>query len=53
MRPTIVSTIVYGKPYTPSLVREPINGAREEVKRKRNAACPFGVATLGRFVPVL
>lgn len=30
-----------------------ISGANVEVSRNRNAACPFGVATLGMLVPVL
>ena len=30
-----------------------MSGASAEVRRKRNAAWPFGVATEGRFVPVL
>ena len=30
-----------------------MSGASAEVSRKRNAACPFGVATLGKLVPVL
>jgi hypothetical protein len=30
-----------------------MSGATAEVRRNKKAACPFGVATLGMFVPVL
>jgi hypothetical protein len=30
-----------------------IRGAKEEVNKNRNAACPLGVAILGILVPVL
>ena len=30
-----------------------MSGASDDVNKKRNAACPFGVAILGMFVPVL
>jgi|TARA_B100000459_G_C8489959_1_gene162529 hypothetical protein len=32
---------------------KPIKGANDDVSKKRNAAWPFGVATLGKLVPVL
>lgn len=52
--PTVVKTMVYGKALTTILKYDnPIIGANEEVSKNKNAACPFGVATLGRFVPVL
>ena len=54
IKPTIESTIVYGKAIT--TIRRydrSIKGANDDVSRNRNAACPFGVATLGIFVPVL
>ena len=39
--------------YTILMYDKLINGARDEVSKNKNAAWPFGVATLGRFVPVL
>ena len=30
-----------------------MSGAKEDVSKNRKAACPFGVAILGIFVPVL
>ena len=53
MYPTIDKTIVYGSAiYTILRYERFINGAKDEVKRNRKAAWPFGVATLGIFVPV-
>ena len=53
MYPTIDKTIVYGSAiYTILRYERLINGASEEVNKNRNAACQFGVATLGILVPV-
>ena len=53
MYPTIDKTIVYGSAiYTILRYERLINGASEEVNKNKNAACPFGVATLGILVPV-
>ena len=52
--PTIDKTIVYGRAIMTILKYDKlINGASEEVNKNKNAACPFGVAILGIFVPVL
>ena len=51
--PTILKTIVYGKAIKTILMYDKlINGARDDVNKNKNAACPFGVAILGIFVPV-
>ena len=54
INPTMLSTIVYGRAIITILMYERlIKGARDEVKRNKKAAWPFGVAMLGMFVPVL
>ena len=53
MYPTTDKTIVYGSAiYTILRQERLINGASDEVNKNKNAACPLGVATLGKFVPV-
>ena len=51
--PTVVKTMVYKALTTILKYDNPIIGANEEVSKNKNAACPFGETTLGRFVPVL
>ena len=49
----IDNTIVYGNAIFIILPYDRfINGAIDDVKRNRNAACPFGVAIDDMFVPV-
>ena len=50
----VVSVIVYGSAiHSMRTYPSRISGASAEVSRNRNAAWPFGVATLGMLVPVL
>ena len=53
-RPVMLIVIVYGSAMITILPYDSrISGASAEVSRNRNAAWPFGVATLGMLVPVL